>query len=60
MDIFRKIGIGIVMIVPTFVLSGLVWNLFHSWICVFGAVIGMLTLYVLIISGKFFRVIQRV
>jgi hypothetical protein len=32
MDIPRKIGIGIVMLVPTFVGSGALWALFHSFI----------------------------
>jgi len=31
MDVPRKIGIGIVMIVPTFVGSGALWALFHSF-----------------------------
>jgi VIT1/CCC1 family predicted Fe2+/Mn2+ transporter len=35
MDISRDIGIGIVMIVPTFVGAGLVWQLLGSWIAVF-------------------------
>lgn len=32
MDISRKIGIGIVMIVPSFVGCGAVWGIFHSYI----------------------------
>jgi hypothetical protein len=32
MDISRKIGIGIVMIIPTFVGCGAVWGIFHSYI----------------------------
>ena len=32
MDISRKIGIGIIMIIPTFVGSGAVWGIFHSYI----------------------------
>ena len=35
MDLWRKIGIGIVSIIPAFVLSGLVWDWFGSWIAVF-------------------------
>ena len=31
MDVPRKIGIGIVMIVPTFVGAGALWSIFHSW-----------------------------
>jgi FtsH-binding integral membrane protein len=34
MDIGRKIGIGIVLIVPAFVGSGALWSLFESWIVV--------------------------
>jgi putative flippase GtrA len=32
MDIPRKIGIGIVMLVPTFVVSGALWHLYPSFI----------------------------
>ena len=32
MGIFRKIGIGIVMFIPSFVGSGLVYSLFHGLI----------------------------
>ena len=35
MDISRKIGIGIVLIVPAFVGSGALWGIFESWIAVF-------------------------
>ena len=31
MDIFRKMGICIVMIIPTFVGAGAVWDIFNSW-----------------------------
>ena len=34
MDITRKLAILIVMIVPTFVGAGAVWDLFASWIAV--------------------------
>jgi FtsH-binding integral membrane protein len=34
MDVSRKIGIGIVMIVPAFVGGGALWSLFESWIAV--------------------------
>ena len=52
MDIFRKIGIGIVMIIPTFVGSGLVWGIFNSWIAVLAWIIIMAFLYGGILSGK--------
>lgn len=35
MDVSRDIGIGIVLIVPTFVGAGLVWQLIGNWIGVF-------------------------
>lgn len=53
MDIYRKIGVFIVMIIPTFVSSGLVWDLFHCWFCVFADIAVMIVLTCLIVSGKF-------
>ena len=47
MDIARKIGIGIVMIVPTFVGSGALWDVFHSWFAVIVWVILMAALVVI-------------
>jgi hypothetical protein len=41
MDIPRMIGIGIVMIVPTVVLGGAVWDIFHNWVAVLAWVIIM-------------------
>ena len=35
MEIARKIGIGVVMVIPAFVGGGAGWNIFHSWIAVF-------------------------
>ena len=34
MNIARLIGIGIVMIVPTFVIGGGIWDISHSWVAV--------------------------
>lgn len=34
MDLPRKLGILIVMIIPGFVIGGALWNLTHSWIAV--------------------------
>lgn len=34
MDVPRMIGIGIVMMVPTFVVGGALWDIFHSWLAV--------------------------
>jgi hypothetical protein len=53
MDLPRKLGIGIVMLVPTFVGCGALYAIFHSlipaiiWIPVMGVV------YAAIITGKF-------
>lgn len=52
MDIARKIGIGIVMIVPTFVLGGAIWDIFHSWYAVL--------IWVVIVGGCTHRVITAV
>ncbi|MFH1122609.1 MAG: hypothetical protein V1758_03005 [Pseudomonadota bacterium] len=53
MDIARKIGIGIVMIVPSFVGSGALWNIFHSWVAVAVWVAIMAAVAGAIISGRF-------
>lgn len=52
MDLSRKIGIGVVMVVPTFVGSGFVWGIFHNYIAVFIWVVIMAFLYGGILSGK--------
>ena len=52
MELSRKIGIGIVMMIPTFVFSGLVWDLSHSWIAVLILIAAMIYLYKEIITGK--------
>ena len=52
MDITRKIGIGITMIVPAFVLGGLLWSWFHSMVVVWLFELVMAGLYVSIITGK--------
>ncbi|RJR18923.1 MAG: hypothetical protein C4582_10935 [Desulfobacteraceae bacterium] len=53
MDLFRKIGIGIVMIVPGFVFGGLLWSFSHSWLAILGLEIAMVILLWAILSGKF-------
>ncbi|PKN61747.1 MAG: hypothetical protein CVU57_27970 [Deltaproteobacteria bacterium HGW-Deltaproteobacteria-15] len=53
MDIFRRIGIAIVMIVPTFVIAGALWSLFHSWLPIFIWVIVMAAFAAGLVSGKF-------
>ena len=55
MDIARKIGIGIVMIVPTVAGSGALWHIFHSWLAVIIWVILMAALCGGILSGKSIR-----
>ena len=52
MELSRKIGIGIVMMIPTFVFSGLLWDLSHSWIAVIILIAAMIYLYKEIITGK--------
>jgi hypothetical protein len=52
MDLSRKIGIGVVMVVPTFVGSGAVWGIFSSYIAVFIWVVIMAFVYGGILSGK--------
>lgn len=53
MDLPRKIGIAIVMIVPAFVGAGALWALFHSWIAVIPWLLVISGLTGIIISGKF-------
>jgi hypothetical protein len=53
MDLFRKIGIGIATMIPGFVLAGLVWDWFGSWLVVLGLEIVIVFVYVSIITGKF-------
>ncbi|PKN29420.1 MAG: hypothetical protein CVU64_08350 [Deltaproteobacteria bacterium HGW-Deltaproteobacteria-21] len=55
MDIFRRIGIAIVMIVPTFVIAGALWSIFHSWIPILLWVIVVAAFMAGLISGKFPR-----
>jgi hypothetical protein len=55
MDLFRRIGIGIVSIIPAFVLGGLIWDWFGSWLAVLGIVVivGIFSGYA--IAGKISR-----
>ena len=55
MDLVRKIAVAIVMIVPTFVFSGLIWAAVPSWLVVLGVMIVMAVIYSMIIRGKFRR-----
>ncbi|MBL7173333.1 MAG: hypothetical protein KJ573_04335 [Proteobacteria bacterium] len=53
MDLFRKIGIGVVSIIPAFVLGGLVWHWFGSWLSVLGVVVMVGIFSGSVMSGKF-------
>ncbi len=54
MEVPRKIGIGILMIVPTFVMGGALWDLFHgSWLPIIGWIIFMALCSGAIITEKF-------
>jgi hypothetical protein len=55
MDISRRIGIGIVMLIPTFVGAGAVWALFHSWFAVVVWVAVMVAVAVAVISGRYIK-----
>lgn len=59
MDVARKIGIGVVMVVPAFVIGGMIWELLGSWLAVFGLEIIMALLYSTIITGKPFGALYR-
>lgn len=52
MDFTRKLGIGIVMMVPTFVGAGAVWSMFHSWLAVFIWIAVMALTYRAILTGR--------
>lgn len=66
MDMARKIGVGVTMIVPGFVLGGLAWHLMGSftpifgWLAVLGVEIVMVIIYALIITGKFILGDQKI
>jgi hypothetical protein len=51
MDIYRKLGIGIVFIVPAFVLGGALWALIESWF-------GVLVLEI-VVTGIYWSIIRR-
>ncbi len=52
MDTSRKIGIGIVLIVPAFVGSGALWSLFESWIAVLVWLAVLTAVYGWVFTGK--------
>jgi hypothetical protein len=45
MDVSRMLGIGVVMIIPSFVGSGLLWNILGSWIAILLWIIIMAVVY---------------
>lgn len=49
MDISRGLGIGIVMIIPSFVGGGAVWELIHSWGAVIAWILLMAAVYGMIL-----------
>lgn len=55
----RDIGIGIVMMIPSFVGSGLVWNLFHNWFAVFGWLIVMCFVFGIILKKKYSKPLEE-
>jgi hypothetical protein len=44
MDVSRRLGVGIVMIIPSFVGAGAMWELFNSW----GAVIAWIAIIMIV------------
>ena len=52
MDFSRKLGIGIVMIVPTFVGGAALWSIFGSWLAVFLWIAIMAVTYRAILKGQ--------
>ena len=51
MEVSRSIGIGIVMMIPSFVGAGAMWELFESW----GPVIAYIALFILIYGAILFK-----
>ncbi len=59
MDLTRKLAVAIVMIIPAFVIGGLIWSLFGSWLAVLVWEVILVVIYFLVISGKFFSSAQK-
>ena len=56
MDVPRKIGICILMIIPAFVGSGALWDLFHrNWLPILAWIVIMALCAGAIVTGKFSR-----
>jgi len=52
METARKIGIGIVMMIPSFVGAGFLWDIFESWFAVI--------VWILIMTGVTGSIIRRI
>jgi len=50
MGIVRCLGIGIIMIIPSFVGGGAIWDILNSWAAVFVWVAAMAVVYGIILS----------
>ena len=55
MELSRRIGIAIVMLVPAFVGGGVLWALFHSWLPIALWVVIMVGVAGGVISGRFIK-----
>jgi hypothetical protein len=58
MDLYRKIGIAITMIIPTFVIGGLIWQFVDFWFLVIAWIVFMFLVYGWVVTGrvsKFFK-----
>ena len=53
MDLCRRIAIGVVSMIPAFVLGGLIWDWFGSWLAVLGIVAIVAVFSGSVIAGKF-------
>ena len=58
MNIFRMIAIAIVMIVPTFVFTALLYVIYPTMWMLLAVIVIMAILYFLIVTGKFSRKTQ--
>jgi hypothetical protein len=52
MDVSRSLGIGIVMIIPSFIGGGAMWDLFNSWGAVIAWIAVMAVIYGLILYKR--------
>ena len=59
MDLTRKLAVAIVLIIPAFVIGGLIWSIISSWWAVLAWEVILVVIYFLIISGKFSSPAQK-